>query len=278
MRNVRETMAASRLRCRTKLSAALLLLALRAPPTDAFIALPGNVTRVFLNIGSHIDPMPPPRNDVNTVTIAFEPIVGCRIKQRDWLYVIHAAVEADTSIATMGVYNSAQESSSLSAPAMNFQFAQRAQRSVLVPVISMRTVLSSIPYEVDIWFMKTDMQGHDYNTMVAAGELLGRVHYIRVECWIKNLYSYKGVRNDFCRDLFPYMRTHGFELVHMHGNSGARPAVNDGRGVAGQAAALEWCERFKNAPVQPGLLEADAYFKRIGTSLPPPLGRDWIFR
>lgn len=255
-----------------------LLLALRALPTEGVIALPVNVTRVFLNIGSHIDPMPPPRNEMNTVTIAFEPIVGCRIKPRDWLYVIHAAVEADTSIATMGVYNAAQESSSLSAPAMDFKFTQRAQRSVLVPVISMRTVLSSIPYEVDIWFMKTDMQGHDYNTMVAAGELLGRVHYIRVESWIKNMYSYKGVRNDFCRDLFPYMRTHGFELVHMHGNSGARSAVNDGRGVVGQAAALAWCELHKDAPVQAGLLEADAYFKRVGTQLPPPLGRDWIFK
>jgi hypothetical protein len=256
----------------------IFLLVLRNLPADGFIALPGNVTRVFLNIGSHIDPMPPPRGDMNTVTIAFEPVVGCRIKPREWLYVINAAVEADTSIATMGVYNSAQESSSLSVPAMGFEFARRVQRAVLVPVISIRTVLSSIPYEIDIWFMKTDMQGHDYNTMVAGGELLGRVHYIRVECWIKNIFSYKGVRNDFCRDLFPYMRTHGFELVHMHGNSGARAAVNNGRGVAGQAAALEWCEQTKNEPIQAGLLEADAYFKRVGTVLPLPLGRDWIFK
>mmetsp|Transcript_37251 Transcript_37251/g.92726 ORF Transcript_37251/g.92726 Transcript_37251/m.92726 type:complete len:145 (+) Transcript_37251:187-621(+) len=139
----------------------------------------------------------------------------------------------------------------------------------------MRTVLSSIPVKTDIHFMKTDMQGTDFSALSSAGTLLQRVHYLRVECWIKNIYTYVGVNNDFCRHLFPYMTSIGFELLHMHGNSKARKEVNNYAGVRGHAAAVEYCEREKAEKQRVGTFEADAYFRRAGTRLEPPEGRDW---
>jgi hypothetical protein len=254
-----------------------ILLLLLLEPVLGLIALPGNVSRVFLNIGSHLDPMAAPP-DLSTVVVAFEPIVGCQIQPRERLYVLHAAVAETDSVATMGVYHRNQGSSSLSAPAKRFGFASLKQQPALVPVLSMRTVLSSFPSHVALWFMKTDMQGYDFAALKAGGELLARVHYIRTECWLMNRQSYSGVQNDFCADLFPYLTAHGFRFVHMHGNSRMRRYVNEGRGLWGHEAALAYCEAHRADPRRADIAEADAYFVREGTPLPYPTGPDWPFR
>jgi len=240
------------------------------------IALPANTSRVILNIGSHVTPIRPP-DDGSTIVIAFEPVVGCRIKPRPRLYVVHAAVAADTSLSTMGVYHANQGSSSLSPAYGSMDFAHQVQPSIIVPVLPMRTVIASIPVESEIWLLKTDMQGWDYAALVGAGELLRRVHYIRSECWLANTRPYNGPENDFCLHVLPYLTSQGFELVHMHGNSKARAFVNNWKGVTGMRDALAFCETTKDRPARAGLLEADAYFKRSGARLPPPTGSDWPF-
>ena len=50
----------------------------------------------------------------------------------------------------------------------------------------MATVLRSFinaKSKPNIWYMKTDMQGHDYSALVGGGDLLKRVNYIKSECW-----------------------------------------------------------------------------------------------
>lgn len=243
----------------------------------AFLSLPANTTRVLLNIGSHITPLRPPKDDLSTIVIAFEPVVGCRIRARERLYVVHAAVASSTSFSTMGVYHDNQGSSSLSAPAKSFDWSKKAQPAVIVPVIAMRTVLESIPAGVEIWFMKTDMQGHDFDALVGGGHLLRRVHYLRAECSLNNVRSYTGPPNDFCLNLFPYLTSHGFEFVHMHGNAQARRAVNNWKGVTGHQAALDYCAQHKGDPPRAGMSEGDAFFQRAGARLPPPTSIEWPF-
>lgn len=237
------------------------------------LTIPANATRVIINIGSHTTPVLPP-SDGTTIVLAFEPVVGCRIKPRPRLYIINAAVAAEASLSTMGVYNTGK-SSSLSAAVKSMPFARAEAPSIIVPVLSIQTVLASVPAAAQIWLLKTDMQGWDCATLVGAGPVLRRVHYVRAEAFLANTHSYEGPQNDFCLNLLPSMLRLGFEFLHMHGNSGARGAVNGGKGVVGLDAAHAYCALHASDEPRPGLLEGDAYFRRAGTTLPPPGGGEW---
>lgn len=230
--------------------------------------LPGNTSRVIMNIGSNIDPVLPPHDDPLTIAIAFEPVVGCLIKKHPRLYVVPAAVSAKGAWATMGVYNSHGLSSSLSAPstkkARYMKLLRRAQPEVLfVPVLSMVQVLEGIPPEVEIWFIKTDMQGHDFEALAGGGELLKRVHYLRVEAWAENVYSYEGAHNDFCNDHFPYFTALGFEFVELTG-------YWKHHRFKGHDAAAAFCALHKDDKAHHGIRDVDAFWRRKGTTMPPP--------
>jgi hypothetical protein len=236
---------------------------------EGLLNLPANTSTVIMNIGSNIDPVLPPAQDFQTIAIAFGPIVGCRIKRRDRLYVVPAAVSATASFATMSVLNMNGLSSSLSAPATkNAAFMRgiteaRPAPSVFVPVLSTRMLLEAIPPDVELWFLKTDMQGHDFEALAGGGELLKRVHYLRVECWASNVFSYEGVRNDFCNDHLPHMTALGFEFVETVGYRKAHR-------FKGIAAANAFCAQARVARKHFGIQDMDAFWKRQDTWLPPP--------
>ena len=52
---------------------------------------------------------------------------------------------------------------------------------LVVPVVRMSAVLSSVPSRIDIWLLKTDMQGYDAKALTDGGPLLRRVHYVAAE-------------------------------------------------------------------------------------------------
>lgn len=247
---------------------ALLWLSLCCTSTWAMIEFDPAVTKVMINVGSNLDPAVPEVDDGSTVAIAIEPIVGCRIKHRKNLHVIHAAVSDSTSLNMMAVYNTNGVSSALTAPSEKAFWNKELQNSKVVPVLSMATVLGSIPTSVEIWFLKTDMQGHDYRSVVAAGPELRRVHYIRMETWFGNIRTYQGVENDFCLQVLPFMKEAGFELIFPYAD----------HRYPGESASLEavdmYCKKTHDDPPTAGLAEADAFFRRNDTQLSPP---NWFY-
>merc|ERR1719399_2346734 len=70
-----------------------------------------SVERVIVNVGSNTQPSL--SHDPQTVAIAVEPMVGCRIREQRNLHVLHAAVAANNTLAFMQWYNKFGESSSL---------------------------------------------------------------------------------------------------------------------------------------------------------------------
>jgi len=125
------------------------------------LALPVTVLYIFINIGSNLDPTLPSSAEV--ASVAFEPVVGCRIPHHERLYVVHAAVSDMEGLSSMAIYNKAGKSSTLGTPAVqgrawSDQSSHGMKPQILVPVVSMASVLAAMPPDKTIWFLKTDMQ------------------------------------------------------------------------------------------------------------------------
>ena len=178
-----------------------------------------------MNIGSNKNPVLPPANDSSVVTIAFEPVVFSRIVPHERLFVVPAAVGASSGIATMRLFAKNEgQSSSLLAPAQASQdygisLARTSERK-FVPLVTMSDALSSLPNGVELWFLKTDMQGFDATALKAGGHLLRRAHYVKSEVNMLGAASYEGASNSYCNDVLPLMLAHGFEPIGVKAESG----------------------------------------------------------
>ena len=169
--------------------------------------LPPSARSVLLNIGSFTTPLLPPEDNETVVAVALEPVVASQITPAPRLFVVPAAVSDASGLAMMGVFNLKGESSSLSKPAQRrpWNVGSKLHEPRLVPVLRMRDVLHSIPSDLLIWFLKTDMQGHDFKAVASAGQqLAARVPYIMSEVYLENMHSYSGTRNDYCTDWLPF--------------------------------------------------------------------------
>ena len=120
-----------------------------------------------MNVGSNTQPSL--SHDPQTVAIAVEPMVGCRIREQRNLHVLHAAVAANNTLAFMQWYNKFGESSSLATATEKAEYTTRYRgKRKIVNVISLTTLVESIPSTVKLWYLKTDMQGFDLMLRSAA--------------------------------------------------------------------------------------------------------------
>ena len=241
------------------------------------------VTRLLLNIGSNNAPVLPPRHDNTTAALIFEPIIGCSLNMdTPRVSIMVAAVSDEASLATMNVYNTNGLSSSLSVAAKADSWnSNRAQRAV--PVIAMRTVLQSIPADIELWFLKTDMQGYDWRALGSVGDELRRVHYLTTEVYVGGHHTYSGVKNDYCRQWLPHMLRIGFVPLGLFRDL-PRPKMelyqisrNESLGsprARHEQAALDFCARMRReagGTETATLYEAiNAYWLLRGTKMPPP--------
>ena len=235
--------------------------------------LPSHISEVFLNIGSNIDPILPPKDSGDkALTIAFEPIVGCKIKPHKQLMVVNAAVAATAGLASMFIYNNNGLSSSLSKPAIQGLWNSDSERDghiQIVPIITLRQILSAIPQHIAIPYIKTDMQGYDFLAVAAAQDFLfqRKVDYVYTEVYVHNLPSYQGVSNDFCTDWWPHMRRVGYDLVYLYPPTFFSILPTKGLDTK---EATEYCaEQIGKAPKNATLHllnEANALWKRKGAA------------
>lgn len=187
-----------------------------ADATTSKIDLPLAVKDLIINIGSNLDPvLPDPSLGPCARTIAVEPIVGCMIIPHPQLDILSAAIAGSPSIATMQVFNRDGVSSSLASPAVERRWNNNIQRGDgqrrIVPVVSMKSLLLAIPDHVTIPFLKTDMQGFDFEAVSSAGhELLAKVPVLQTEVWKDDIMTY-AAHNDLCRDWYPFMTKLGYD-------------------------------------------------------------------
>jgi hypothetical protein len=241
--------------------------------------LPSHVSSVFINIGSNLDPfLPPAEYGDSAWTIAFEPIVGCDIKKHKQLMVVNAAVAAQEGLTTMYLYNSQGRSSSLSKPSYKGRWNTRkgmrdfgeVDGSVrVVPLLTVENVLASIPRQIQVPLVKTDMQGHDFAAVSAGAQaLVQRVDYLFTEVYLDDISTYQDVHNDFCRDWLPFMSTVGYEFVYLK-----TQAINywGEEKVLNTSQVEELCrEQFRvngqhrPTPLRTGCNESDVLWRRRG--------------
>ena len=235
----------------------------------------GNATTLVITIGSHVAPVLPPPNGV---AIAFEPVVHSLIKPHPNLYVVPAAVAAESGLASMERYGGkhGSQSSSLSEAAYAAYWNKHiAAEPLAVPIVSMKGLLNSLPPAANLTLhaMKTDMQGHDYAALSSAGPLLTRVHWLLTEVWLRGRDAYKTpVGNDFCSQHMPHMLSIGFELVALRGTVGVpgRPYL-----ARSTAAGIKFCDKEREAKPPTGHREANALWRQNTTTLPAPKLPNW---
>lgn len=216
---------------------------------SSLIELPAGTSKVIINIGSNLDPILPRSWENNTHSIAIEPVVGDLILSHPQLSVVKAAVDSSSGLATMHVYNDYGVSSSFS-KASSRQFwnsdPERDGKSIIVPVISFQELLDSIPSNIEIAFIKTDMQGSDFRAVSSVGAYLRKrgVKRLKTEVYLDNVRTYENSENDFCLHWIPYMTSIGYRLFQL--------------GKETPREAMQHCS--KRFPATNGLSEYDAYW------------------
>jgi FkbM family methyltransferase len=197
------------------------------------------VETVLLNLGCNLDPIVPELfrrvSDQEFAwwgqsikTLAFEPVpsVFAQIHRKPWLHVVNAAVGHVSGVQQMYLYNEDGVASSLyektrsnTTNVLIDYVSDDGPESVLAPVLSLQSVLDAIPPSIDIPFLKSDIQGADFEVIASVGSDLLRVRWLLTEVWHSNLQLYKGVRNDFCGQWLPHMTRLGYSVRGLRAHS-----------------------------------------------------------
>jgi hypothetical protein len=243
--------------------------------STTLLRFPPGVRNVILNIGANKQPLLPRREDGPcTMAIAFEPMVPDIIKPHPRLQVIPAAITSSPGLGTMVYMNNVGASSSLSPPGSKSHWNNDPERDgalKFVPILSLRNVLDSIPSDVKIDFLKTDMQGHDFAAISASGDALAQRQVPRVwtEVWYDDVSSYQGVHNDLCRDWIPFMESIGYELVGLDNALGTidltpymyEDGISTNVHMVKKICAHQLAQAPDRPPFQDGINEMDAYWR-----------------
>lgn len=240
----------------------------RLPRMAAATGLPSiSSPLLYINIGSNVNPILPPTRNTSVGVLVFEPIVPHLIAPRDRQTIVAAAVGSTSGFATMGVYNIGGLSSSLSSPAIGTgrRWAQGNKNTTTVRVFGMADVLHAYRRHV-IWYLKTDMQGHDFNALKSAGHLLRKVPYIMAEAGIENQHSYANDENDYCRHHLPLFTSLGYAPMGLV-VSGGRWLLSPGGGLR---AAQEYCDGLQHVRPRAGGLEGNGFWRRTDAILGAP--------
>ena len=251
-----------------------------------------NVKNIVVNIGSNIDPVVSDRADV--ASVAFEPIVPHLITapHRQRLLIVPAAVSSSGGISQMHLYGRSgryvASASSLSTVGdvakeifsfsyKNGSFPAAAKKKIkmegtmrTVPLVSMRAVMDAIPPGMQPLFLKTDMQGFDFQAIRSVGADLTRFHYVKNEVDYSGNIAYQtaaSTRNDFCLDLLPHMTRLGFRFLQLASDTNILMHKRS------QADAL--CARGEAKERLPVVFDAYWISPRCNSTRPPVIRKEW---
>jgi FkbM family methyltransferase len=192
---------------------------------DGTFAFPEGVTRVWVDVGAHhLDTtLRPVQKNPDLALVAVEPLPEA---WRGWpdserILAIPAALDRQRGFMDFHVNRSLGTSSLLPSdpgkPLLPLaDIATKTLEVRKVPVLLLEDVLERIPAEIDVEFVKTDVQGVDLQVLKSGGEQLRRAWRIKTEIIVHNEGVYAGEGADEPgseEDFDRYMESVGFEFV-----------------------------------------------------------------
>jgi hypothetical protein len=192
----------------------------RAREFAQHLDLPLGVKGVIINVGSNKDPPEPPKDNSSIHVIAVEPILGTarQIPNPDGRthVIVTAIAGGPPRFQSMRILNTDGVSASLSDASHDSDWNTGNKKGGIeyVTIMPMDMLLKSIPEHIDIVWLKTDMQGFDFEAIKSAGRALLRVSKLSTEVYCGGLRTYAGVNNDLALDWMEYMDSIGFDLAN----------------------------------------------------------------
>ncbi len=186
---------------------------------DGRYVLPPGVRRAWVDVGAHW--LEQTRQELESnddvAVIAIEPLEEC---WKDWpdnprLIALPVAISLERGFMDFNV-NSDNATSSL-LPSVEGNSAEKYTRTVRVdkvPVLRLEDVLERIPPDVEVEFLKTDVQGHDLQVLQSAGDQLRRVEKVQTEIINEKIYEGEGaLRPGTEAEFVAHMESKGFRFV-----------------------------------------------------------------
>jgi len=183
---------------------------------DGRFVLPPRVTRVWIDVGAHLlettqDEL---KRHGEMALIAVEPLEECWRAWPDRTRLLALPVAISTERGWLDFHVNANNSTSSLLKTVDGNMVAKLTKTVetrKVPVLRLEDVLERIPPDVDVEFLKTDVQGHDLQVLKSAGAQLRRVRKVKVEVINVPIYDGSGDwRPGTEAEFVSYMTAQGF--------------------------------------------------------------------
>jgi FkbM family methyltransferase len=195
---------------------------------DGIFVLPPRVRRVWIDVGAHLleTTREELREHADMALIAVEPLEECWRTWPDRARLIALPVAISTERGWLDFHVNARNGTSSLLKTVDGNMVAKGTRTVetrKVPVLRLEDVLDRIPPEVEVEFLKTDVQGHDLQVLKSAGTQIRRVRKVKVEVINAPIYEGSGGwRPGTEAEFVTYMTAQGFAF---EGDT----SVHDGR-------------------------------------------------
>lgn len=195
---------------------------------DGRFLLPERVRRVWIDVGAHH--LETTRDELeghpDMALIAIEPQEECWKHWPDKARLIALPVAISTERGWMEFHVNASNATSSLLKTVDGNMVNDLTKTVQtrqVPVLRLQDVIERVPPEVEVEYVKTDVQGHDLQVLKSAGEQIRRVHSVKAE--IINVPIYEGTgewRPGTEAEFVAYMQGQGFAFEKDSGVRGER--------------------------------------------------------
>ena len=193
--------------------------------SNGFFAIPEGVTRVWVDVGAHHleTTLAAMQKNPNLVLVAIEPLSEARAEWPESHRIIGIPVALgrergwmDFHVSQLNGASSLLETDPEPSLIPLTDLAATTVEVRKVPVLLLEDVLERIPPEIDIEFLKLDIQGVDLQVLKSAREQLRRVWHVKTEVIAHNEGVYLGEGEDAPgseAEFTSYMESMGFRFV-----------------------------------------------------------------
>jgi FkbM family methyltransferase len=187
-------------------------------PWGSVLPIHPNKTKVWIDVGTNVDPIVAPNKNVYMILIEPQPRLAAWNEEAfpdpGQVACVWSAISETQGTVTLNVYEEYGKASSLSTVQDPARY--KKANSLAVPSHSLKDVLHMVPKHIEIEMLKTDVQGFDFMALKSAGDELKRVKLITSELtgMRKDLdyNEYKNVQNDW-QSVSKYLEGLGFKRM-----------------------------------------------------------------
>lgn len=186
---------------------------------DGRFVIPHGVRRAWIDVGAHLleTTRASLKHKKDLALIAVEPLAECWKQWPDNERLIALPVAISIDRGSMDFHVNAFNNTSSLLKSVEGNLVDKLTRTVevrKVPVLRLEDVLERIPPEVEVEYLKTDVQGVDLQVLKSAGEQLRRVERVRAEVINARIYEGSGdLQPGTEADFVAYMASKGFQFA-----------------------------------------------------------------